>query len=84
MKLPQDIVGIYREGRTDAFTSAGVEALWLKSAWKRVKKVARKVGGVARRVGRFAWKQKCLACYAIPNPAAAIACQVGCGLISRK
>ncbi len=78
MKLPQNIEGIYREGRTDAFTSAGVEAAGL---WGRLKRGVRKV---AKKVGRFAWKQKCLACYAIPNPAAALACQVGCGLISRR
>ncbi len=44
MKLPQDIEGIYREGRTDAFTSAGVEASGL---WGRIK-----------RGGRWLWKRR--------------------------
>jgi hypothetical protein len=71
VKLPQDIEGIYREGRTDSLTCSGVEPLWMKSIWRKTKKIGRKVGSVA-------WHNKCLACYAISNPIAALACQQAC------
>jgi hypothetical protein len=36
MKLPKNIDGIYRDGRTDSFVSSGVEPLWIGSKLKKV------------------------------------------------
>ena len=65
MKLPQDIQGIHREGRTDCLMSTGVEPLWFRN-------VVRRVGRVAR---RHLPQAACLACNAIPHPAAKLACR---------
>ena len=76
MKLPQNIEGVYREGRTDSFgcvVDSGVEPLWFKSAlkktWRGIKKVAKVVKPFA-----------CAGCNFIPNPAAQIACRIACKL----
>ncbi len=69
MKLPQDIEGIYREGRSDAFASThGVEPLWLRDKirgagkwlWKRKKKAAC-IAKCALAGGGWAGRARCAA-----------------------
>ena len=38
MKLPQQIEGIYREGRSDSFSSVGVEPALFGKIWNVIKK----------------------------------------------
>lgn len=68
MRLPQNIEGVCRKGRSDAFISTGLES---SGFWGTIKSAAEKVGEVA-------WDNKCLSCYAISNPIAAFACQQAC------
>jgi NAD-dependent SIR2 family protein deacetylase len=68
MKLPQNIDGIHRKGGSDSLTFSGIEA---SGIWSTIKNVAETVGDIA-------WDNKCLSCYAISNPIAALACRQAC------
>ena len=73
MKLPLPLAGVYRAGRMDSMSRVGIEPQWWRSTWKKVKKVAKRVLPIAKPLA-------CMACGAIPNPAAQIACRGACAL----